>query len=283
MIHPRFIAGFVKFLAARYSMYLVHTVVALVFAVNCQEVFGQGFNWQYSAREPTSYPRLFIGITGSGALSQHFGQLQFAEKLGGDTCIICADYTQGRGTAWSLGIHTEYWLESGDIALYGSVRYDYARARFAFERDNGPWRGAPNRAPQQLITEWSLETEARSVLLDVGVKWKMFPLPIFAVGGVQGGYGIFFTSQQQERKISPAEHPFERQIIEGIFPQFQPIIIAGKLAFGADVPLANGLYASPAVFGAIALTNAARVGQWHWLHYGIQISLVYGWLPPREE
>lgn len=255
----------------------------LVFAVSCSEALGQGFNWQYSAREPTNYPQLFIGVVGSGSFSQHFGRLQFAEKVGVDTCIVCAEYTQGTGTAWNLGVHAEYWLESGDIALYGNVRYDYTRGRFAFERDNGPWRGAPNRAPQQLITEWSLETEARTVLLDVGVKWKMFPLPVFLAGGVQGGYGLLFTSQQQERKISPAEHPFERQTIEGVFPQFQPIMAAGKLSIGADVPLANGLYASPAVFATMTLTNAAREGRWHWLHYGIQVSLVYGWLPSRED
>jgi hypothetical protein len=274
--------------------FLVHaTAFIAVGALSAAALAAQGFNWQYSAREPTNYPTLFLGASGSFSFAQHFSALQNIElRDDGSTCA-CGVYQRGTGTMTDAGLYAEKWLESGDVALTAGIRYEIRQARFSYVKNNGPWIGAPGRPPQDLITQWSLDSDVRSVVAEFGGKYKFFPLHLFASASLQAGYALVQRSSQQEIKVSPAEHPFQPVSVQGNFPALNRFMLGGKLAVGWDVPLARGLYASPSVFVAAPATSAAQqinssstnssANVWRWLQYGLQVSIVYGWLPPRED
>jgi hypothetical protein len=255
----------------------------------------QGFDWQYSSREPTSFPRMFLGVVGSFGASTHYGSIPNLQKQGGDTCFVCGTFQNGTGTGFSVGVQGEYWLADGDWAIVSSLRFERADSRFSYETDNGPWRPTPTTPPRALITATSLTNNTRHLRLDLGAKVKFFPSPIIAALSLQGAYLLGSQSLQFERKVSPAEHPFERTPDQISALEFRRANLGAMFALGADVPLARGLYAVPSVFvsvpllsasvsptGASGAASALPASNWRWWHYGIQIAVLYGWLPERE-
>lgn len=268
--------------------FVVVLVAAFAMLQSRSDALAQGFNWQYSAREPTNYPTLFVGATGVVSLTQHFATLTSTEVRGDGSTCLCGVYQRGTGQIWGGGLYAEQWLERGDIALTAGLRYEMHSSRLSFQKNNGPWIGAPGRTSQDLITAWTLHSDVRSLLVDAGAKYKFYPLQLFAAASLHAGYVLTQVASQQEVKISPAEHPFQPITTEGDFPALNRFMLGGKVAVGWDVPLLRGVYASPALFVAAPITNsvqsaAGNPNVWRWLQYGVQVSIVYGWLPPREE
>lgn len=239
--------------------------------------FAQGFNWQYSPRYPTEYPRLFVGISGGGGGLVNLGSLSYTqsnEDSGGE--CQCATYQRGSGRSVAFGLHGEYWLENGTTALYASLRYERFWSSFSVPYDNGPRING-----EHVITNFLFDATLGYATTEFGIKYKFFPLHFFVAGGVEIGARVFNGNAQQEVVQSPTNFTFrngqqQRSVgTDGIL--MNPVLVGGKVSVGYDLPLANGFYASPAVYIAAPLLSIAQGAQWRWISYGGQISFVYGW------
>ena len=244
----------------------------------------QGFNWQYSARFPTESPTLFVGVHGAySPYGQNTTRLQHQEILSSrDTCF-CAEFKNARGQEWRIGIMAEQWLEAGNIALFGALQFQYQSETFIAPGDS--LKGRIINRPT-LVTEYVFEHIARQVSLEVGAKYKFYPLPLFFALGVSFGYSD--TAQRNSRvfervsALSAGSYNYpERSIADTKFTIF-PWAASATARLGADVPLAKGLYASPALFATWQFrgvrpelhSNSAEI--WSRWSLGLHIALLLG-------
>ncbi len=240
------------------------------------ELPAQGFNWQYSAREPTGYPTLFVGVAGSRGLFENFAELEYRQTTAAIDNCLCGVFRRGNGNMWNLGIHAEQWLESGDVAIYAGLRYEQSSSAMSYQESVE--RRLPGRNPYQLITEWTLQSDITHLLLDGGVKVKLYPTHVYLSAGLQAGTVLAGVSVQEERTVSPDFDPYRGTRLTEPFPRLSPVVLGGKIAAGIDIALAKGLYVSPAIYVSAPALSVAQNATWRWVQYGIQVVVVYGWL-----
>lgn len=241
-----------------------------------QNLAAQGFNWQYSAREPTGYPTLFVGVAGARGLFQNFAELEYRQTTAAIDNCSCGVFRRGSGSVWNVGIHAEQWLESGDVAIYGGLRYEQSSSAMRYQESVE--RRLPGRNPHQLVTEWTLQSDMTHLLLDGGVKVKLYPTHLYVSAGLQAGTTLGSTHVQEERTVSPDFDPYRGTSLTEPFPRLSAFVLGGKIAAGMDIALAKGVYLSPALYVSAPALSVAQNGTWRWIQYGVQVVAVYGWL-----
>jgi hypothetical protein len=95
-------------------------LIIIVFGTysNSNFVFGQGFDWQWSARLPFQAPRLYLGIGSQYGFQFASGDISFLEDK-----IQCQNFNDGTGNNYVLGLNFEYWEELNQFAYRGSILY----------------------------------------------------------------------------------------------------------------------------------------------------------------
>ncbi|MCS6809355.1 MAG: hypothetical protein RML40_11215, partial [Bacteroidota bacterium] len=196
----------------------------------------------------------------------------------GDTCF-CTTFTRGTGQEWRIGIIAEQWLEEGNIALYASVLLQKQHEVFhgvgkSFPVNPSVFPGIPD-----FVSEYILSTDILQISLDVGAKYKFYPLPLFISLGIGTLYRLQSLNRLVERlSVSAVGHyNFPEQEYPSEFFRVLPFGIASTLRLGADVALANGIYASPALFASIQLREIYRYNLWAQALVGVHIALLAGW------
>lgn len=246
----------------------------------------QGFNWQYSPRFPTEYPTLFVGLHGGySPYTLNSTNLPFREpRVGGGFCD-CAKFTTALGREWRVGVMAEKWLEPGNIALFASVQLQSQADTLRALSD--PSKGVvnpdlyPNRTALQ--TQYFFENTIRQLSLEVGAKYKFYPLPLFVTLGLSSGYIVQRDSRIVERisDASKADYNYPEQIYSSAFFALSPLSFAGTARIGADVPLAKGFYTTPAVFATwqfrgVSSADNSPVSAWTRLTIGLSVALLFG-------
>lgn len=249
----------------------VRILVILALLLAPVALVAQGFDWQYSARLPTDYPTLFVGVTGTGSLQQFGGDINYAQGV-----VLCGTFSKGDGSGFGGGVQVDNWLTPA-LALSGSLRYETLGGTFTAPGDTLP-RG-PALPPT--IVGYEIESDFSYALLDVGVRYRPFLYGKFFVGaGLQAGVLLSSSTTQRQRIVSPAEQRFadgsQEQSLTDNIVGFRSFFVGGRVSAGLDVPLANSLYASPALFAGIPVTSMAADVSWQRISYGVQVSILYG-------
>lgn len=250
---------------------------ALMCCYGVQSASAQGFNWQYSARFPTVYPTLFIGVQGGySPFAQNSTRLQYAEALAsGGTCNCGAEFTRALGQEWRVGLMAEKWLESGDWALYGAVTLQHQNEAFNAAGDST--KGVVNPSVNTkgtFTTEYIFSNDLFQIALEGGAKYKFYPLPLFVALGVGGGY-IVQTSNSLIEQAKNLQYQYKRDNLNSNFANLKPFSVAATARLGADVSLAKGLYATPAIFATWQFRSAGD-NPWTRLTLGIHVGLLLG-------
>lgn len=238
----------------------------------------QGFNWQYSSRLPTGSPTLFVGLQGSfSPYALNTLHLPYREiQANRDTCE-CATFSRALGQEWRVGVMAEQWLEDGALALYGALTLQNQRETFSA---NG--RALP--VNPQLFTKPDLQTEYLftnnlfQTSVEFGVKYKFYPLPVFVATGVSAAYIVQTQNRlvEQLSSTSQAAYNFPEQVHSPSFFFINPLSFAAIMRIGADVSLAKGLYASPAVFASWQVRDIQTSTAWTRLTVGIHLAVLLG-------
>ena len=246
----------------------------------------QGFNWQYSPRFPTEYPTLFVGLHGGySPYTLNSTNLPFREpRVGGGFCD-CAKFTTALGREWRVGVMAEKWLEPGNIALFASVQLQSQADTLRALGDPSKAVVNPDLYPNRtaLQTQYFFENTIRQLSLEVGAKYKFYPLPVFIALGLSAGYIVQRDSRVVERifDVSKADYNFPEQIYSSSFFTVSPLSFAGTARIGADVPLAKGFYATPAAFATWQLRSVSgadnsSANAWTRLTIGLHVALLFG-------
>lgn len=256
------------------------TMLVWLLACFCNNsTFAQGFNWQYSSRFPTSSPTLFVGVHGGFApYSLNTLQLPYKEiQTNGDTCL-CAEFSGAQGQEWRIGLVAEQWLEDGAFALFGAITLHNQRETFSAQSRALPVN--PNIFPNtpDLITEYLFTNNLFQTSLELGAKYKFYPLPIFASLGISSAYVVQAQNRlvEQISTSSRGAYNFPEQVLSPTFFAINPLSFAATVRLGADVSLAKGLYASPALFATWQIRDIQTNTAWTRLTLGLHVSILLG-------
>jgi hypothetical protein len=251
---------------------------ALMCCYGVQSASAQGFNWQYSARFPTGYPTLFIGVQGGySPFAQNSTRLQYAEALAsGGTCNCGAEFTGASGQEWRVGLMAEKWLESGDWALYGALTLQHQNEAFNAAGDST--KGVVNptvNTKGTFKTEYIFSNDLHQIALEGGAKYKFYPLPLFVALGVSGGYIVQTSNSLIEQAKDEKKYQYKRDNLNSNFANLKPFTLAATARIGADVSLAKGLYATPAIFATWQFRSAGA-DPWTRLALGVHVAFLLG-------
>lgn len=257
----------------------------LIAGMVCMEATAQGFNWQYSARYPTSYPRFFVGASVSGAMMFNSVALDHFEIVPAGQDCFCALYNTGRGVLSTLGLHAEWWLQNSDIVLYSDLSiFRTTTILSSADVDNGPILRGGVAVP--VITRYEMDVHLHFIGAEFGIKYSFYPSHFFVATGLHFAVRLSENVRQQELVITPAEYRFlskpgvssdglSRSVEQN--PVFSSFIPALSVQSGIDLPLSKGVYASPALMLVVPFFSMTDGGFWRWFAPGLKLSIVYGW------
>lgn len=265
------------------SQKIIPLLVAIIFcSFSTVSLFSQGFDWQYSSRLPTDYPEQFYGVVFGGGLIAQSGSIGHYENgvdvlTGVPYCSECGKYETGSGNHFNIGMISEKWFD-GIYAGNVSLRFEHFSGTFSHQYNNGPLRSG-----ESLITEYKLTVFQNYAFLDVSGKRRFFGNFLFAGAGIELGYLLSSSNSETETIISPNNVTFQTnpqsqvRVPDGdLSTGIKKIYFGGKLSIGSDVPLARGLYASPALYLTLPITSVASDAVWRRISYGIQTAIVFG-------
>ena len=257
----------VKTRAGRYAVLLLS---ALLWCAGVPAL-SQGFDWQYSARLPTSYPTLFLGVNGSGSFHTFSGDINYLQGV-----VLCGTFRNGDGKGFSGGVQADKWFDES-WAVSGVIRYEMMSG--VFESNGDTLARAPGAPPT--IIAYEIESDFSYVSLDLGARYRPVPFSKFFVGaGVQAGVLLSSSTLQRQRIVSPASERFtdgsQEQSLADNIVGFSPFYVGGRVSAGLDLPVGRSLYASPSVYAAFPLTSMAKDTPWQRVSVGVQVSVLYG-------
>lgn len=233
----------------------------------------QGFDWQYSARNPTESPRRFLGAVVSAGYATHQGSLPYLER---DLSIPCCTYENGSGLPLGFGLTFEQWLPN-NIAAYGAVGYRLLTASFVAPST----QSEPMFDGRTLVTQYEYGSTLHYLDISGGTRYRL-PSTHFSLGvGVRVQVLVGSAATHTHRVISPSDFYFTEnppsQVKEFRFVNVAdaaPLVIAPYLTVGYDISLANGMYLSPLATVGIPVMSTASNATWNTTDIGILIRIL---------
>jgi len=165
----------------------------LIYSFN--QLYSQGFDWQYSSRMPSAFPYLYLGI-GAGLNSN----MNISSINNIDNCVICGSFTGGTGSSQIFSFSAEYWI-SGLTALIANINYN---------QNNLTMESQPYTVPTQthnMISVYRLESEFSYLALDLGAKTRLFDTHLFVGGSLSFGLLTNHNFSLYEKYISDDYFP----------------------------------------------------------------------------
>ena len=221
---------------------------------------------------PFDSPSMFIGLTGEFNHLIHNGSLDFVE----DTCH-CGAYKSGLGEGYTAGIEGEYWFD-GLTAITFSALYNYSPGNFTVqqkvERENGRY----------LLSEFKFESKISYLLLEPGIKYRLFDSHFHIGGGIQFGILLSNSSVHKEKKLGDEYEPpfptnppsYERILATGKISELNNIFLQPKIRLGYDLTYGLGMYATPNISVGIPILNLTKSSEWRRWSFSAGLTVYWG-------
>ena len=244
-------------------------IILVIIIISSFELYGQGFDWEYSARLPYKIPRAFIGAGYSYGYNQSFGNFPFYENN-----VYSLNFKNGTGSMNQFNIAFQYW-EKPIIAIFGNVFYRKMQSDFShtmtYPRSNG--------SDNWLVTYRTQMQSSRDYLgISFGGKYRLLS-SYFSVGAqITSQFILSSSSNATEEIISPDfEHYIDgstgREIKNAQLPDFRNFQLQPEIFVAYDFSIANGLYIQSTLRMQIPLFNETSTDKYYDLPVGIEISI----------
>jgi hypothetical protein len=248
--------------------YFLKYIIIFLFAM---PAFGQGFNWQYSARMPAESPTIFVGVASELSYISHSGDFRFLEQE-----TTCCKYESGAGAGYVAGLTAESWLSPG-FALNFRINMSSANARFTS-------RNSVAKDPQTLlVTEYAFESSVFYFNGEAAAKWRIAGLHFFGGVSLKIGAMLHKTNVFTESIISPENEYFntsppsqQRNIPLGHVPDIMPLSMSPGINVGYDFTFGRGLYASVFAAARFNALNVIREERWRRWSLSVGINIFKG-------
>ncbi|MBU3741148.1 MAG: hypothetical protein FGM24_02565 [Candidatus Kapabacteria bacterium] len=240
-------------------MRLLATILALLF---CAKItVAQGFDWQYSARYPTSSPTRFLGAAVGGGYAIHQGRLPYLEQ---DVPVACCTYENGTGLPLSIVVGYEQWT-SANIAVHGMAGYRLMTAGMSAP----PTFDEPLSDGRLLVTQYTYNANLHYADITGGVRYRLGRSHLSVGAALRLSLLLGTTATHRLDVISPSDYTFNtnppsRSIdipVVGV-PDATPLLVSPLITLGYDISIANGLYLSPLLTIGLPLMNTANGVTW---------------------
>lgn len=224
----------------------------------------QGFDWQYSARLPQDYPRLFAGLKSQYSLSSHFGEFHLIEEL-----IQCCKFETGTGIDFSLGFIIEYWIDDSK-SIGGNISFHSIKADFSSQKSFP-------KVNYNLVTDYKVNSNINYVDFNFSLKNRILESFFFCTSSID--FSILLSSKMKfselKNPITPSSDQFKDRIDiqNGRVEDLRSILITPSIGFGYDFGIMKDIYLSSQVSFGIPVMSIISNESWKKYSFGIGISL----------
>ena len=247
-------------------------IYILTFIFSCSLIYAQGFDWQYSARMPAESPVMFFGLTGEFNHLIHNGNIELEENN-----TKCDTFKTGLGEGYSVGIAGEHWI-NGLTAITFSGMFNYSPGKFTVQAEP-----LPRANGGQLLTEYEFTSKIAYLLIEPGIKYRLFDSHLHIGAGIQFGFLLTNSSLHKERIIGdeneppfPTNPPSYEIILDGRISQLNSIFLQPKIRLGYDLTYGLGMYATPNISVGIPILNLTKSSEWRRWTFSGGITLYWG-------
>jgi hypothetical protein len=217
--------------------------IGLIFFIvlcSCVNVFGQGFDWQWSPRLPFTNTHTYLGVIGNYGLSSLSGNISFLENR-----ITCESFSDAAGRGWSAGLILEHWLHYNDFAFSAAVRYEN-NILTSDVIDNVPL--SPTLTGKY---KTDLDLDCSSIALSLAVKYRAYKHLVVGAG-IDVSMPLNTSFDVSEHILSTDIPPFstnppsyDRQILNGEIDAFSIAQVTPNIMIGYDLQFGLGWYFEP--------------------------------------
>lgn len=223
----------------------------------------QGFNWQYNARIPSTYPVIFAGINGEYSFLFHSGNFNFLESD-----IPCCRFGNGDGSGNSVGLLLEYWYE-GDISIQLGLAVNRSTGNFSVNSSDTTRGG-------NMVTAYDFESLINYLSVNPGIKFRLFDSKFFITTDLKILLKFDADGEHSESRVSE-NVPFARRTISnGRIPDLNAIVLMPGIRFGLDIAISRGIYLSPYISAGYTVNNIIDEDKWRYFNINFGASLMSG-------
>ncbi len=234
-----------------------YLLAACLFAVPLL-VKSQGFDWQYSVRQPSAPPTTFLGFEAGYGRAMHSGGLEYVEQ------VPCCQFAAGEGVPMWLSAVVETW-QRGDVALWAGVGYGNVTATFASDVQEFPLYDG-----RTLRTEYAYNTAMGYLSLQGGLRFRPLASNVTIGAALRLGTLIHSSSTLEEVVLSPSDYQFttnppsQRHLVDAgrTVASASAFLASVALTGGYDISLARGMYVTPTIVVGLPLTTTAANADW---------------------
>ncbi|MFN8361512.1 MAG: hypothetical protein U0264_16510 [Candidatus Kapaibacterium sp.] len=230
-------------------------LMALIALCLSPRASAQGFDWQYSSRLPSTYPRLFLGGNISGIYAFHTADIY---ALGEE--YRCGDYKKGTETGLAVSVAGEYW-QTGSMAFWGMVGFRTSAVRFTAQTQPEPFR--LNGEEFALRREFAMDAHLQSIAGELGVKYRLGKTHFHTGAGLRAELALKTTAEQTETILTPVQ--FTQSILYGqtTLNGMRSFLLTPFITAGYDAEIGKGIYATPRLVLGLPLMSRASSVDWN--------------------
>ncbi len=198
------------------------------------DAFAQRLPFYGSLREPSSYTKLFGGVSAAVSYSIDNTAIPILENQ-----LLCCKFERGATTVLSVGGSAEYWL-SPQWSFGSTVGLSQMMTSLSQEADP-----IPRRDKSPLVTEYNGSISSFAITAQSQSKYRFYGTN-FSVGGAVAVAVPFAQSTKLiERDVSEnaGSNPlFSEKTLVGFNQTYQSLILEPSVFVGYDFAIKNGNY-----------------------------------------
>lgn len=226
----------------------------------------QQFDWQYSSRLPSDYPKYFLGINANTSLISNTGRISLSEG----EVMDCCSFSEGTGWSNSIGFSAEYWIK-GNTSIFANLNFSMSENTFLKKRQG------EIRITDTLFYENELNANMNYILLEIGGKRMLFDSHFHIGAGIAFSYLLSNDNQIIERILKPEYFPWkERVVSEGEISNMKKIHFFLKIRFGYDFSLWLNTYSSTNITIGIPVQNITDNAEWRSWQFSFEFIIWRG-------
>lgn len=237
----------------------------------------QGYEWEWSPRQPQHMPTRYVGLEAVAGYA-----LQQSDLLYSELTLPCCSFTGGRGIPFSFALQAEQWIEPW-LAITAALGASYQQSWLVAEGDTLP-RISPDNVVRMVITEWQLDASVSYLTLSGGARARLFNTHAAVGLQVRGSFALSSKAKLAEKILAPDDFYFQyqgqttkmRDVDSSTFAQRSSFYVEPVLSLQYDVPLSTGYVLTPLMQFSVPLTSLAATGTWRYYSVGFGVRLSRG-------
>jgi hypothetical protein len=246
---------------------IIFVFVLSILIIRGSNCLGQGFDWTYSWRLPSTSPTLFIGPY-TEMVNMHdyvdFSSMGFA--------IDCCKYGTGTANSFKNGILVEKWFK-GNYSFTVKLGFYSSTSRFNGETLSNQIQ--TRNSIDTLSTLFSLAVKNQN-LYDISLlaKSRLFETHASISGGINCIIQDGLAAQKIEKVLNPG---YEREIPNTVeLGSMSSFIISPVAQIEYDIDLGSGKYAKVFANTQYTINSRSKNVDWDTLIFGTGISICFG-------